>query len=427
MENHSSEVINQNLDAPKLKKMKLVKAKGGHNRGLKGVKGILLAIGMMSFGLAVGFVFLGRFLPKPSPAPSSKQVATGSAKPTEKPTAEPTKVEIQLLTVKELEVDRDGDALPDRLEEILGYDADSNDCVRKLGCGDFPTVPRAKLEINLLFLLDASGSMKDKLEGVTRWESAKLALLDLLDSGLPKFANVGLIVYGHKGSSSLDDQKVSCDGVEVLEPLSGVDVKGTEELVNQITPTGWTGISKALDVAGEMLKGKDYAQNFVILLSDGKETCGGDPVLASKRLHDSGIEVVTNVVGLTVNDQEREQLSLIAQAGGGRYFGANSREELGDALVLAAEAVRLWDEVNQCILDNLSGYGECVNVQYMRSLNYLDRLRLYLGEKSGSAAGAGFLEKEYEQVYQRIWKKFDELREENWEQYDADLKKLYPR
>lgn len=396
--------------------------------GPKGLTGMLITAGAVGFGLLVGFLVLGRFLPQPAPR-EAPPVATESStlSPTHAP-VEPTPTEgVQLLTVEEVGYDRDGDAVPDKLEEILGYDADANDCARRLGCGDFPTVPRAKLEINLLFLLDASGSMTEGLEGTTRWESAKTALLDLLDSGLPKFANVGLIVYGHKGSSNLNDQRESCEGVEVVEPLSGVDVEGTEELVNRIQPAGWTPLAGALNQAGLMLEGKDFAQNFVILLSDGKETCGGDPAGAARKLKESGAEVVTNVVGLVVSEEEQAQLELIAQAGGGRYFAATSRDELGDALVLAAEAIRLWDQVNQCILDNLSVYGECVNVQYLRSLNYVDRLRLYIGENRGSVSGGGFIEREYEELYRKIWDKFNELRNDNWEQYDADLRKLYPR
>ncbi len=403
-----------------------VRAAGKHRS--KGPKAMLFSILMVSLGLGVGFVVLGRLLPAPQVTrPAGQQVATPSAQPTGESVVEGSGEEVQLLTKEELGVDNDGDALPDRLEEILGYDANANDCVRQLGCGDFPTVPRARLEINLLFLLDASGSMGDKLEGVTKWDSAQKALLDLLDSGLPSFANVGVIVYGHKGSSEEADKQASCEGVELVQPLGPVDVPATESLVQGIKPAGWTGIAKALEMAGSLLRGKEAAQNFVILLSDGKETCGGDPIQVAEQLNESGIEVVTNVVGLVVSEEEKQQLELIAQSGGGRYYAANSREELEKALVLSAEAIRLWDQVNRCILDNLSGYGQCVNVQYLRALNYMDRLRLYIGEQRGSVSGAGYLEREYEDTYRRIWAKFDQLRQENWQQYDADLRKLYPK
>lgn len=425
------------LEKPKLPK-ELRKSGGSDNsnrpvsarRKHKPKSGTMIALVMLGIGVGTGWLLLGRFLPKPSSETHKVPVATESARPTTGVEIVPeiSKVpDLQYLSVDETQDDADGDAIPDKLEEILGYDPNKNDCVRKLGCGDFPTVPRAKLEINLLFLLDASGSMSDKLEGVTKWDSAKSAMLDVLQSGLSDFANVGIIVYGHKGSSSLNDQAVSCSGVEVLDPLSKVDVDLIREDIDQISPRGWTPLAGALEKAGKVLAGKtEFSQNFVILLSDGKETCGGDPAMVAQKLHESGIELVTNVVGLSVGEEEKKQLELIAQAGGGRYFAANSRNELNDALILAAEAIRLWDKVNQCVVDNLGVYGECINVQYLRSLNYMDRLILKVGEDRGTVSGSGFIEKEYNLLKERIWNKFRELRDENWQQYDEDLKKLYP-
>ena len=247
-----------------------------------------------------------------------------------------------------------------------------------------------------------------------------------MGSGLPEFANVGLIVYGHKGTADPADQAASCNGVELIEPLLGVNVPRTEAIINQIEPKGWTGLAKALEVAEQTLSDKELAQNFVIILSDGKETCGGDPVAVANRLRTGGSEVVTNVVGFVVGEEERQQLELISQAGGGRYFVANSREELQKALLLSAEAVKLWDQVNQCIIDNLSGYGQCINVQYLRALNYVTRLRTKLSEDTGGPAGGGFIDRQYEDLYWNIWRKFNQLREENWQQYDRDLKQLYP-
>jgi hypothetical protein len=57
----------------------------------------------------------------------------------------------------------------------------------------------------------------------------------------------------------------------------------------------------------------------------------------------------------------------------------------------------------------------------------VDNLRLYIGKNRGSVAGGGFIEKEYGELYWRIWERFNELRADNWEQYDSDLRKLYPR
>ena len=64
------------------------------------------------------------------------------------------------------------------------------------------------------------------------------------------------------------------------------------------------------------------------------ETCQGDPakeavaLFQRLRLRD-GVEVI----GLGLKPAERKAVELIAQAGKGKYYGADSTKELADALV----------------------------------------------------------------------------------------------
>jgi len=46
-------------------------------------------------------------------------------------------------------------------------------------------------------------------------------------------------------------------------------------------------------------KGAENAKNVVYVVSDGIETCGGDPVKAAEELHTSNIKAVVNISGLT--------------------------------------------------------------------------------------------------------------------------------
>ena len=57
---------------------------------------------------------------------------------------------------------------------------------------------------------------------------------------------------------------------------------------------------------------RDYS---VILLTDGAESCNGDPVGAAERLFQLGIDVY--VVAVSVLESEEESLNEIAQAGSG--------------------------------------------------------------------------------------------------------------
>lgn len=74
----------------------------------------------------------------------------------------------------------------------------------------------------------------------------------------------------------------------------------------------------------------------MIVVSDGKETCGGDPCAAVRELRAAGIDVRVDVIGFDVGADERAQLVCIAGAGGGRYYDARTPEELRGAVARVA-------------------------------------------------------------------------------------------
>ena len=74
----------------------------------------------------------------------------------------------------------------------------------------------------------------------------------------------------------------------------------------------------------------------IVLVSDGKETCQGDPVVAARALAAKGITVHT--VGFIVDTAARGQLQAIARATGGTYFDAPVGPELPDTLKQALNA-----------------------------------------------------------------------------------------
>jgi hypothetical protein len=71
-------------------------------------------------------------------------------------------------------------------------------------------------------------------------------------------------------------------------------------------------------------------------VSDGKETCQGDPAVAARALAGEGITVHT--VGFIVDTAARGQLQAIARATGGTYFDAPVGPELPDTLNQALSA-----------------------------------------------------------------------------------------
>ncbi len=262
--------------------------------------------------------------------------------------------------------DSDGNYVPDFIEVANGFDPEKNDCAPEECPGaaegiDFYTQPR-----NALLILDSSGSMAaDDGTGRTKMQAAKEALLRY--SGVsPVLFETGFMVFGHEGDATEAGRPESCEaGGEVLSPIGEVDSSSFEETISRFEPAGWTPIEGALNEAGRAFSGKEGEINRVILVSDGIETCGGDPVAAAEGLRRSGIELTIDVVGFGVPDDETtEQLRDIATAGGGEYFDAKTGADLDRYFRQQAEALsETWDafacELRNGFHDTICDQNQC--------------------------------------------------------------------
>ena len=170
---------------------------------------------------------------------------------------------------------------------------------------------------NLLFILDASGSMAGQIDGKAKMDVAKGVMTDLID-GLPDNVNVGLEVYGHRS-------KGDCNDIESMVEVGALNKQALIDKINSLQPKGKTPIAKSLEMAGQKLSASED-QTTIILVSDGEETCEGNACTYVKDLREKGINVKVHVVGFDVGQKEKEQLSCIAEAGGGRYYTANNAD-----------------------------------------------------------------------------------------------------
>ncbi|MDX1709897.1 MAG: VWA domain-containing protein [Rhodovibrionaceae bacterium] len=188
-----------------------------------------------------------------------------------------------------------------------------------------PAQAFAQADKNVLFILDSSGSMAQDLGGETKMAAAKRVFGEMLDQ-LPPETNVGLAVYGHHGDRD-------CSVIEVMTPVQPLDAKAIQAKVEPLNPVkGATPIAASLDVAAEALKGIE-GPRAIVVISDGEETCNGDPVAKAAQLREKfGIDVSIHVVGLSVNEKQTAQLAAIAEKGGGSYYAANDADQLSESL-----------------------------------------------------------------------------------------------
>ncbi|MHA7775763.1 vWA domain-containing protein [Roseibium sp. M-1] len=189
--------------------------------------------------------------------------------------------------------------------------------------GDLPGNGLSANGSDLLFILDGSGSMWGQVDGVAKIATAKQTLAGLIGD-LPPETNVGLMAYGHR-------REGDCGDTEILYPVSNFDTELLKPVIEAITPRGKTPIAAALQQAATAMPVSDRPAN-VLLISDGLETCGGDPCAAAKALGDLGIDTRVHVVGFDLTQEENEALQCIAENGGGNYYAANDAESFTDAV-----------------------------------------------------------------------------------------------
>lgn len=184
-------------------------------------------------------------------------------------------------------------------------------------------------------ILDASGSMNGKLKtGELKIVAAKGALKSVVEN-LPDDILLAFRAYGHQSHR----KKKDCDDTQLIVPFSE-SAKVKKEIVDKssvLKAQGYTPITRVLTLAAEDFPSDKELQKTIVLISDGKETCKGDPCAAVRALRKKGIDLTVHTIGLGVDVATKSQLECIATASGGKYFGAGNEAELKDVL---SKAVR---------------------------------------------------------------------------------------
>ena len=157
---------------------------------------------------------------------------------------------------------------------------------------------------------------------------AKRVVTELVQK-IPEGLNLAFLIYGH-------DKDLKCQAVKVARPMSVLDAGGRAELVRIIAglqPEGATPIALALRAAGAELARGD-APGGLVLISDGKETCGGNPAAEAATLAaNPKLTFGVNVIGFDVRPEERAVLEEIARAGKkGKYYHAATAAEFREVV-----------------------------------------------------------------------------------------------
>ncbi len=171
----------------------------------------------------------------------------------------------------------------------------------------------AQLEL----ILDASGSMKRAIGGRRMIDTAKAVLSDIV-RGLPDDMHVALRVYGHHLA---EGRPGACQDSELVYPFAALDKSRLLSRIHSVQALGTTPIAYSLQqVARDM---SQPGEKMVVLVTDGKEECGGDPTAVVKQLVASGVKLKLNIVGFALADASlKAELGRLADLTKGQFVDA---------------------------------------------------------------------------------------------------------
>ncbi|MBZ9739226.1 MULTISPECIES: vWA domain-containing protein [unclassified Mesorhizobium] len=176
----------------------------------------------------------------------------------------------------------------------------------------------------VIIILDASGSMWAQIDGKPKLEIARESLRTVLQS-VPGDDEIGFMAYGHR-------EKGSCDDIQLIVPPQAGSASAISAAADSLKFLGKTPLTAAVKQAAEALK---YTEDkaTVVLITDGLETCGGDPCALGKELKASGVDFTADVVGFGLTADEGKQISCLAENTGGKYIQVSDEKALQEALV----------------------------------------------------------------------------------------------
>jgi von Willebrand factor type A domain len=178
-------------------------------------------------------------------------------------------------------------------------------------------------------ILDASGSMLKHLEGKRRIEMARDVLSQAVNEYIALGTPVALRVFGNQEPNAcrtdLEVPLAPLDPAALSNTLAGVEAKNLAK-----TPIA---DSLAL-IESDLADAK--GRKVVVLVTDGEETCDGDPAAVIEALQEKGFDISLNIVGFAIDDAALEQeFERWAELGGGRYFSATDQAGLSEGIAAA--------------------------------------------------------------------------------------------
>lgn len=193
-----------------------------------------------------------------------------------------------------------------------------------------------------MLVFDASGSMAatDFPDGApSRLDRVRVALSKVLPAAA-QTRRLGLLVYGP--GRNFD----TCKNVDLRFPPTPNAGPRVLTEIERLRPQGRTPLTTSVRQAAMVLR-HDARPAVIVALTDGEDTCGGDPCALARELKSQQPAITVHVIGYRLKPMTGAAPAFVerclADETGGIYATAETTEQLADALseTLGCPAVTL--------------------------------------------------------------------------------------
>ncbi|WP_417513547.1 VWA domain-containing protein [Minwuia sp.] len=168
----------------------------------------------------------------------------------------------------------------------------------------------------VMIVIDGSGSMQDSFPGASsRIDAAKRSVTGVVRN-LHKDIKTGLVSFTDCGETSTPQKYSYSQRPTLLSRVQGV------------TPSRGTSLANSIRRAGNAAKSVGPAT--VVVVSDGEDTCGGDPCAAARALKASKPLLKVNVIDLSGG--RSSVLQCVANVTGGRVFTPRNANQMNQEM-----------------------------------------------------------------------------------------------
>ena len=193
-----------------------------------------------------------------------------------------------------------------------------------------------------MIVFDGSGSMAEM--GFNDIDEPRIfAARRAVAAAIPQIAahrRLGLVVYGPNGAEE-------CSGLDVrFAPMANA-AGPIIDAVDTLQPAGSTALTEAVRMAAQTL---DYQTRpaTILLVTDGKETCGGMPCALAADLAAEGVDTTVHVIGFKVrgsffswdrlNENDYTTAETVSRCLADRTGGTYASAETLDQMIAAMRA-----------------------------------------------------------------------------------------